>query len=177
MGQCFGFTQGSATDAAYGRSRFRIYIAKSAVSNRASGDLGASPLEDSSPAVDDKAFKQWAKARGPSDLDPRLLATYEEVWAVRHQLGKLRNKKLGIRVAKRVHGDVKIQSETLNKPEAQDRLSRLQQRLDAVDSLRSDGRFKGDDGSFAPQGQAVLSSIVEECYAIVSELLEDQVQK
>lgn len=53
------------------------------------------------------------------------------------------------------------------------RLDSLRSRLHEVDQTYvKDGRFVGDDGSFAPQGQAVLKLVLEECYALLAEIQE-----
>ena len=53
------------------------------------------------------------------------------------------------------------------------RFDALRERLHTVDEQYvKDGRFVGDDGTFAPQGQAVLKLILEECYAVVAEIQE-----
>jgi hypothetical protein len=50
------------------------------------------------------------------------------------------------------------------------RFQALRNRLSRVDQSRVDSRFVGDDGTFAPQGQAMLNNTMEECYALVYEM-------
>ena len=63
-----------------------------------------------------------------------------------------------------------MRRETADFKLTEDRILNLRERLNEVDSKRVDGRFVGDDGDFAPKGQAVLVSLLEQCYTLVSEL-------
>lgn len=94
-------------------------------------------------------------------LDPKLADTQFELSNIRDGLKKMRNEILLWSLSEK--------NPTLKK-EYQQRLSKFRERLVSVESHKQDGRFVGDDGSFAPQGQALLTGIMEECYAMCYEM-------
>ena len=125
-------------------------------------------------------------------LDPKLADVEFELYNIRDGLKKLRNEVLFVRLAERNYargvggqgegGEAGGEGATAPTPptapltaaaldrELTDRLRGFRERLLRLESGKRDGRFVGDDGSFAPQGQALLQSIMEECFAIVYEV-------
>ena len=62
-----------------------------------------------------------------------------------------------------------LQSQQVHQHESE-KVQILRERLNAVDAQRVEGRFVGDDGDFAPKGQAVLVSMLEQAYTTLAEL-------
>ncbi|KAJ3215563.1 hypothetical protein HK099_006305 [Clydaea vesicula] len=93
-------------------------------------------------------------------VDPSLLDTYNQILKTRNDLKLLRNE-----------FDLnKIRNEVLDTVNLNKRLRILQEELDAIDRQKVDGKFVNKDGEI-PRGQALLSSILDESYCLVAEML------
>jgi NADH dehydrogenase/NADH:ubiquinone oxidoreductase subunit G len=103
-------------------------------------------------------------------VDPKLADVNFELTAILDGLKKLRNQWLLFKLSE---AEQVAASHEATKTFLKQRLQNYRERLVNVENQKQDGRFLGDDGSFAPQGQAYLNSLMEEAYAIASELTSD----
>ncbi|KIJ55377.1 hypothetical protein M422DRAFT_23976 [Sphaerobolus stellatus SS14] len=90
-----------------------------------------------------------------SELSVELTPLHEKLLSLRRQLVFLTAKE----------GSVKAE------------LKPLQEELRKIDSKRVDGKFLGPGGSSVPTSQALLSSLIEECFEIIQEIKAREVSK
>jgi hypothetical protein len=100
-------------------------------------------------------------------VDPKLSNFHQELISIRDGLKKVRSERAFAHYATQ-HGSTEVAKKLETELDA--KFESLRQRLSQMDGRRVNGRFVGDDGSFAPKGQALLSSLLEEDYALVYEI-------
>jgi len=93
-------------------------------------------------------------------VDESLHPVYDKLVSIRNSLKDLRNERdLG-----KIKNDTRFDEGNLQK-----RLRALQENLDKVDTSKVDGKFMVDGE--VPRGQALLSSLEDECYCLISEVM------
>ena len=117
-----------------------------------------------------------AKKSMEPTIDPKLESVEQELSNILLALKKLRTEHVFVKKAE-ASMTVETTIDTFMiepdlKEKLEERLRALQSRLHAIDERRQDGRFVGDDGSFAPKGQAYLTMLLEEAYSLVYEMQE-----
>jgi hypothetical protein len=104
------------------------------------------------------------------NVDPSLTSSLQQLYSVRSALKKLRaDSKFFLFSCKVVVRKSEVQESV--RRELEGRLLKTREILNSVEEKGTEnGRFIGDDGSFAPSGQALLRIVLEECRELLFEI-------